>query len=154
VTLANAELSQLNSLGINCLRFIPSLGHMVWGARTMQGDNRSASEWKYLSVRRTALFIEESLHRGLRWVAFERNDETLWSAIRVSIESFMNELYRSGAFRGLSSRQAFFVKCDRETTTQSDIDRGRVNLVVGFAPHRPAEFVIVTIRKSAGTAAA
>jgi phage tail sheath protein FI len=147
VTLTSAELGLLNPLGINCLRSIPALGHMIWGARTMQGDNRRASEWKYLSVRRTALFIEQSLHRSLQWVVFEGNDETLWSAIRLSVGSFMSELYRSGAFRGESSDQAYFVKCDHETTTQADIERGRVKLYVGFAPLKPAEFVIIKIGK-------
>jgi len=152
VTLTNPEIGLLNRLGINSLRTVPTLGHMIWGARTMQGNVHRPSEWKYLSVRRIALFIEESLHRGLQWVAFERNDESLWSAIRESVGSFMSELYRSGAFRGDSQDQAFFVKCDRETMTSADITNGNVNISVGFAPLRPAEFVIIRIgRKTAAS---
>ncbi|MEE4279096.1 MAG: phage tail sheath subtilisin-like domain-containing protein [Halieaceae bacterium] len=154
VQLTNAENGQLNPLGINCLRAIPAAGRVIWGARTMQGDDRLASEWKYLPVRRTALFIEESLYRGLQWVVFEPNDEPLWAQIRLSVGSFMNGLFRKGAFQGISSDQAYFVKCDSETTTQADIDRGIVNISVGFAPLKPAEFVIIQLQQIAGETAA
>jgi phage tail sheath protein FI len=153
VPLTDAQNGQLNPLGINCLRSMPAAGRVIWGARTMQGDDRLASEWKYLPVRRTALFIEESLYRGLQWVVFEPNDEPLWAQIRLSVGSFMNGLFRKGAFQGISADQAYFVKCDSETTTQADIDRGIVNISVGFAPLKPAEFVIIQLQQIAGETA-
>jgi phage tail sheath protein FI len=153
VPLTDAQNGQLNPLGINCLRAMPAAGRVIWGARTMQGDDRLASEWKYLPVRRTALFIEESLYRGLQWVVFEPNDEPLWAQIRLSVGSFMNGLFRKGAFQGISADQAYFVKCDSETTTQADIDRGIVNISVGFAPLKPAEFVIIQLQQIAGETA-
>ena len=120
------------------------------GSRTLHGHNDRGSEWKYVPVRRTALFIEESLYRGTQWVVFEPNDEPLWAQIRLNVGSFMNTLFRQGAFQGASARQAYFVKCDSETTTQSDIDRGIVNILVGFAPLKPAEFVIIKLQQIAG----
>jgi phage tail sheath protein FI len=150
VKLNDAENGELNPLGINCLRTMPGAGHVVWGARTLDGSDRAASEWKYLSVRRVALFIEESLYRGTHWVVFEPNDEPLWSQIRLSIGGFMNNLFRQGAFQGKTSSEAYFVKCDRETTTQNDIDLGIVNIVVGFAPLKPAEFVVIKLQQIAG----
>ncbi|HEX9776236.1 MAG TPA: phage tail sheath subtilisin-like domain-containing protein [Actinomycetota bacterium] len=149
-TLTDLEIGQLNPLGVNCLRVIQGLGPVVWGARTLQGDDRFASEWKYLSVRRTALFIEESLFRGTQWVVFEPNDEPLWAQIRLNIGTFMHSLFRQGAFAGSSPRDAYLVKCDHETTTQDDVNRGVVNVVVGFAPLKPAEFVIIKIQQLAG----
>lgn len=119
---------------------------MVWGARTMKGSNILDSELKYLSVRRTLLFIEESLYRGLKWVVFEPNNESLWSSIRSNVNSFMNNLFRQGAFPAASSDKAYFVSCDNTTTTQSDINKGIVNVFVGFAPLKPAEFIIVKIQ--------
>jgi hypothetical protein len=154
VPLTNGENGQLNPLGLNCLRTLPPAGRVVWGARTLQGDDRLASEWKYLPVRRTALFIEESLYRGLQWVVFEPNDEPLWAQIRLNVGSFMNGLFRKGAFQGASASDAFFVKCDNETTTQGDIDRGIVNISVGFAPLKPAEFVVIQLQQIAGESAA
>ena len=154
VALTNAENGQLNPLGLNCLRSLPPAGRVVWGARTWQGDDRLASEWKYLPVRRTALFIEESLFRGLQWVVFEPNDEPLWAQIRLNVGSFMNQLFRKGAFQGASASDAFFVKCDDETTIQADIDRGIVNISVGFAPLKPAEFVVIQLQQIAGETAA
>ncbi|HEX6372424.1 MAG TPA: phage tail sheath subtilisin-like domain-containing protein [Longimicrobium sp.] len=150
VKLTDAENGELNPLGINCLRSFPAAGRVVWGARTLRGDDRLADEWKYLPVRRLALFIEESLYRGTQWVVFEPNDEPLWSQIRLNVGSFMHSLYRQGAFAGGSPRDAYFVKCDRETTTQADVDKGIVNVVVGFAPLKPAEFVIITLQQIAG----
>src|SRR5947199_8343385 len=103
-------------------------------------------------ARRLALFIEESLHRGLQWVLFERNDEPLWAQIRLSIGAFMENLFRQGAFQGSSPRDAYFVKCDAETTTQNDIDLGIVNILVGFAPLRPAEFVMIELQQKTADA--
>ena len=109
-----------------------------------------ASEWKYIPVRRLALHIENSLLRGLQWVVFEPNDEPLWSQIRLNIGAFMQNLFRQGAFQGKTPREAYFVKCDSETTTQNDINAGIVNIIVGFAPLKPAEFVIVKLQQMAG----
>jgi len=150
VQLTDGEQGRLNPLGINCLRTLPLLGSVVWGARTLRGADRLASEWKYVSVRRLALFLEESLFRGLRWVVFEPNDEPLWAQIRLNVGAFLHNLFRQGAFQGTSPREAYFVKCDAETTTQNDRDRGIVNVVVGFAPLKPAEFVILKIQQIAG----
>jgi hypothetical protein len=140
----------LNRLGVNCLRNFPIHGNVSWGARTLNGADAQASEYKYVPVRRTALFIAESLFQGLQWVVFEPNDAQLWSQIRLNVGAFMNTLFRQGAFQGGSAREAYFVKCDQETTTQNDIDRGIVNIVVGFAPLKPAEFVVVRIQQMAG----
>ena len=150
VPLTDSENGELNPLGINCLRAMPAAGRVVWGARTLQGDDRLASEWKYIPVRRTALFIEESLYRGTQWVVFEPNDEDLWAQIRLNLGAFMNNLFRQGAFQGTTPRDAYFVKCDKETTTQNDVNLGIVNIVVGFAPLKPAEFVIIKIQQMAG----
>ncbi|TYB39667.1 phage tail sheath family protein [Micromonospora sp. AP08] len=151
--LTDGQNGRLNPHGVNCLRQFPIAGRVVWGARSLVGADQLASEWKYLPVRRTALHIEESLFRGTQWVVFEPNDEPLWSQIRLSVGSFMNDLFRKGAFQGKAPREAYFVKCDRETTTQSDIDRGVVNIAVGFAPLKPAEFVVVSIQQLAGQVA-
>lgn len=140
----------LNKLGINALRTFPVYGRVSWGARTFEGADQKASEWKYVPVRRTALNIEESLFRGLKWAVFEQNDEGLWAQIRVAAGGFMHNLFRQGAFQGTSPRDAYFVKCDGETTTQNDIDLGIVNVLVGFAPLKPAEFVILKIQQIAG----
>jgi phage tail sheath protein FI len=150
VNLTDGENGELNPLGINCLRARPPAGVVVWGARTLQGDDRLASEWKYVPVRRIALFIEESLYRGTQWVVFEPNDEPLWAQIRLNLGAFMQNLFRQGAFQGKTPAEAYFVKCDKETTTQNDINLGIVNIVVGFAPLKPAEFVIVKIQQMAG----
>ena len=147
VRLTDGQNGLLNPRGVNCLRTFPAAGRVVWGARTLMGDDDLASQWAYLPVRRTALFIEESLYRGSQWVVFEPNDEKLWSQIRLSLGSFMHGLFRQGAFQGSTPQQAYFVKCDAETTTQADIDRGIVNIVVGFAPLKPAEFVVIQIQQ-------
>lgn len=148
--LTDAENGQLNPVGINALRRFPIYGRISWGARTLEGADVRASEWKYVPVRRFALFLEESLYRGLQWVVFEPNDEPLWSQIRLNVGAFMHDLFRKGAFQGTSPRDAYFVKCDSETTTQNDINSGIVNVVVGFAPLKPAEFVIIKIQQMAG----
>jgi Bacteriophage tail sheath protein len=150
VSLTNEENGQLNPLGVNCLRTMPAVGRVVWGSRTRKGNDQLASEWKYVPVRRTALFIEETLYRALQWVVFEPNDEPLWAQIRLNVGAFMNSLFRQGAFQGQSPREAYFVKCDKDTTTQNDIDRGIVNILVGFAPLKPAEFVVIKLQQIAG----
>jgi phage tail sheath protein FI len=150
VELNNADNDYLNQSGINCLRTMPNVGPVVWGARTLAGSDQHASEWKYLSVRRTALYIEESLERGLEWVVFEPNDEPLWARIRSQVDNFLFNLWRQGAFQGTTQKQAFFVKCGFDTTTQQDINDGVVNIMVGFAPLKPAEFVIIKIQQKAG----
>lgn len=150
VNLNDAENGELNPLGINCLRSFPVIGKIVWGSRTLRGADILADEYKYIPVRRLALFIEETLFRGTQWVVFEPNDEPLWAQIRLNVGAFMNTLFRQGAFQGTTPRQAYFVKCDSETTTQNDIDRGIVNIVVGFAPLKPAEFVIIKLQQIAG----
>mgnify|MGYP002619525483 CR=1 FL=1 len=149
-TMTDAQNGRLNPLGLNCLRSFPVSGHLVWGARTMAGADALASEWKYVPVRRLALFIEESLYRGTQWVVFEPNDEPLWAQIRLNLGAFMQNLFRQGAFQGSSPRDAYFVKCDGETTTQNDIDLGIVNILIGFAPLKPAEFVVIRIQQMAG----
>ncbi len=147
VQLTNGQNGILNPRGVNCLRSFPAAGRVVWGARTLMGDDDLANQWAYLPVRRTALYIEESLYRGSQWVVFEPNDEKLWSQIRLTLGAFMHGLFRQGAFQGIVPRDAYFVKCDAETTTQADIDRGIVNIVVGFAPLKPAEFVVIQIQQ-------
>lgn len=148
--LTDGENGTLNPLAVNCMRTFPASGHVVWGARTLAGDDKLGSEWKYVPVRRTALYIEESLFRGTQWVVFEPNDEPLWAQIRLNVGAFMHDLFRKGAFQGITPRDAYLVKCDNETTTQTDINNGIVNILVAFAPLKPAEFVIVQIQQLAG----
>ncbi len=150
VVLNDAENGLLNPTGINVLRAFPGSGRVVWGARTLRGADKLADEWKYVPVRRTALFIEESLYRGTQWVVFEPNDDPLWAQIRLNIGAFMHNLFRLGAFQGSTPKDAYFVKCDKETTTQNDINSGVVNIVVGFAPLKPAEFVVIKLQQIAG----
>jgi phage tail sheath protein FI len=152
--MTDGENGQLNPLGVNCVRNFPVYGNVTWGARTLAGADQLASEWKYVPVRRLALYLEESLYRGTQWVVFEPNDEPLWSQIRLNIGSFMNNLFKQGAFQGKTPKEAYFVKCDSETTTQYDIDRGIVNIVIGFAPLKPAEFVILKFQQIARESAA
>lgn len=148
--LTEQEVGALNPLGLNCLREMPLYGQVVWGTRTRMGADGMTSEWKYLPVRRLALHIEESLYRGTQWAVFEPNDEPLWAQLRLNVGAFMNSLFRQGAFQGRTSREAYFVKCDSETNTQGDINVGRVNIVVGFAPLKPAEFVVIKLQQIAG----
>ena len=150
VNLNDLENGQLNPLGINCLRSMGVNGRIVWGARTLRGADESADEYKYLPVRRLALFLEESLYRGTQWAVFEPNDEPLWAQVRLNVGAFMQGLFRQGAFQGATPRDAYFVKCDRQTTTQNDINLGILNVVVGFAPLKPAEFVVIQIQQMAG----
>jgi hypothetical protein len=148
--LTDGENGTLNPLGVNAIRQFPVFGNVAWGARTLRGADAMASEYKYVPVRRLALFIEESLFQGTKWVVFEPNDEPLWAQIRLNLGAFMNNLFRQGAFQGQTPREAYFVKCDKETTTQNDINLGIVNIIVGFAPLKPAEFVIIKIQQIAG----
>jgi hypothetical protein len=148
-SLSDLENGTLNPRAINALRVFPS-GIVSWGARTNQGDDNTPHDYKYIPIRRLALFIEESLYRGLKWVVFEPNDEPLYAQIRLNVGAFMNNLFRQGAFQGQKPRDAYFVKCDTETTTQNDRNLGIVNIWVGFAPLKPAEFVILYLQQMAG----
>lgn len=150
INLTDPENGALNQHAVNCLRTFPVYGTIVWGARTRRGDDAMADEYKYIPVRRMALYIEESLYRGLKWAVFEPNDEPLWAQIRLNVGAFMHNLFVQGAFQGTTPKAAYFVKCDSETTTQNDIDLGIVNVVVGFAPLKPAEFVVIKIQQIAG----
>lgn len=150
IKLTDGQNGQLNPLGVNCLRNFPVTGNVVWGARTLEGADRLGSEWKYFPVRRLALFIEESLYRGTQFAVFEPNDEPLWSQLRLNVGAFMANLFRQGAFQGSSPKDAYLVKCDKETTITNDINLGIVNILVGFAPLKPAEFVIIKIQQLAG----
>jgi phage tail sheath protein FI len=148
--LTDGEQGVLNREGVNCVRAFPGAGRVVWGARTLLGQDRSASEWKYVPVRRLASFLEQSLLRGTRWAVFQGNDEPLWSQLRLNIGAFLHQLFRQGAFAGRTPAEAYFVKCDADTTTQADIDAGIVNVLIGFAPVKPAEFVVIQIKQLAG----
>jgi phage tail sheath protein FI len=150
VNLTDLDNGGLNPRGVNVLRSFPVFGPICWGGRTLMGADLESSEWKYIPVRRTALFIEETLYENLKWVVFEPNDEPLWSQIRLNVGAFMHGLFRRGAFQGKTPTEAYFVKCDKDTTPQADIDNGIVNIVVGFAPLKPAEFVIIQIQQIAG----
>ena len=147
--LTDAENGELNPLGINCLREFRTYGDVVWGARTLAGSDNAGSQWMYVPIRRLALFLESSLYNGTQWVVFEPNDEPLWGQIRMNVGSFLQGLFLQGAFQGTSPDQAYFVKCDAENNPQSSIDQGIVNILVGFAPLYPAEFVIIQIQQIA-----
>ena len=149
VQLTDAENGVLNKKGVNCIRALPN-GIVNWGARTLDGDDDFGSEWKYIPIRRLALFLEESLYRGTRWVVFEPNDEPLWANIRLNVNAFMFSLFRQQAFQGSSPQEAYYVRCDKTTTTQDDRNKGIVNIEVGFAPLKPAEFVVIKIQQMAG----
>jgi phage tail sheath protein FI len=146
---SDGENGVMNPRAVNTLRIFPN-GIVSWGARTMDGDDDFGSEYKYVPIRRVALFIEESLYRGLKWVVFEPNDEPLWAQIRLNVGAFMQDLFRKGAFQGATPREAYFVKCDKDTTTQNDRNLGVVNIFVGFAPLKPAEFVVIYLQQIAG----
>ena len=136
----------LNSLGLNCLRTFPVQGVVCWGARTARGADALNDEYKYVPVRRLSLYIEDSIYRGTQWALFEPNAEPLWAKIRLSVGAFMNALFRQGALQGVRDSEAYFVKCDRSTMTQNDLDNGRLIIEIGVAPVRPAEFVIIRIQ--------
>ncbi|MFL6247264.1 MAG: phage tail sheath family protein [Thermoanaerobaculia bacterium] len=150
VLLSDLENGILNPRAVNCIRQFATFGTVVWGARTMAGDDNNPNDYKYVPIRRLANFIEESLFRGLKWVVFEPNDEPLWAQIRLNAGAFMQDLFRQGAFQGGSARDAYFVHCDKTTTTQNDINKGIVNIIVGFAPLKPAEFVVLKLTQIAG----
>jgi uncharacterized protein len=154
VKLTDNDSGDLNPLGINVLRSFPIYGNVVWGARTLAGADQLQSQWKYVNIRRLTDYIEESLFQSLKWVVFEPNEELTWSQIRLQVNSFLAGLFAGGAFAGATPDQAFFVHCDATTTTQTDIDNGIVNIVVGYAPAKPAEFVILQIEQIAGQTAA
>jgi phage tail sheath protein FI len=146
---SDGENGVMNPKAVNTIRVFPN-GIVNWGARTMDGDDGFASEYKYIPIRRLALFLEESLYRGLKWAVFEPNDEPLWAQIRLNVGAFMHTQFRQGAFQGATPREAYFVKCDASTTTQNDRNLGIVNIVVGFAPLKPAEFVVLYLQQIAG----
>lgn len=148
--LTDLENGTLNIQAINCLRQFHVYGDVVWGSRTLQGNDQAGSEWKYIPIRRMALYLESSLYDGTQWVVFEPNDETLWTQIRLNAGAFMQDQFLKGAFAGTTPQQAYFVKCDAENNPQSSIDQGIVNILVGFAPLYPAEFVIIQIQQMAG----
>jgi len=148
--LTDLENGNLNVQAINCLRQFRVYGNVVWGARTLQGNDQAGSQWKYIPIRRLALFIESSLYDGTQWVVFEPNDEALWGQIRLNVGAFLQGLFLQGAFQGSTPAQAYFVKCDSENNPQSSIDQGIVTILVGFAPLYPAEFVVIQIQQIAG----
>ena len=148
--MTDGQNGTLNQIGVNCLRNFKLYGNICWGARTTDGADALGSQWKYVPVRRTALYIEQSLLRGLQWVVFEPNADPLWASIRLNVGAFLHGEFIKGAFAGTSPKEGYFVKCDSTTTTQNDINLGIVNIVVGFAPLKPAEFVIITIEQMAG----
>ena len=150
VVLNDSQNGVLNKKGVNCIRALPNGSVVNWGARTLDGDDDTGSEWKYVPIRRFALFLEESLYRGTRWAVFEPNDEPLWANLRLNINAFMFSLFRQQAFQGSSPQEAYYVRCDRSTTTQDDRNKGIVNIEVGFAPLKPAEFVVIKIQQMAG----
>jgi hypothetical protein len=138
---SDTEQDQLNPISVNVIRVVPGSGFVVWGTRTIGSD----ASWRYIPVRRMAIFLRVSIYYGIQWAVFEPNDEPLWSALRLNIRSFMLTQFRAGAFQGGKPDDAFFVKCDSSTTTQQDIDNGVVNILVGFAPLKPAEFVVLKL---------
>lgn len=149
--ITDAEQDTLNPIGVNVIRVFPASGIVIWGARTVA--TQADPEYRYVPIRRTAIFIEQSIYNGIQWAVFEPNDEDLWASLRLNIGAFMMTLFRAGAFQGATPSQAFFVKADSQTTTQADIDAGVVNVMVGFAPLKPAEFVVIKISQKAGESA-
>jgi hypothetical protein len=146
--ITDAKQDFLNPIGMNVLRDFPAAGLVIWGSRTLA--TKSDPEYRYVPVRRTAIYLEQSIYNGIQWAVFEPNDEDLWASLRLNIGAFMMLLFRAGAFQGKTPKDAFFVKCDNETTSQADIDAGIVNILVGFAPLKPAEFVILKLTQIVG----
>ena len=144
--ITKGEQDILNPLGIDCIRAFPGRGIRVWGARTTASD----ALWKYINVRRLFLFLEESIGEGTQWVVFEPNDEKLWARVKQTITQFLTRVWKDGALMGTTPEEAFFVKCDRTTMTQDDIDNGRIIILIGVAPVKPAEFVIFRIAQWTG----
>ena len=145
LTISDRDNARFAALGVNALRSISGRGIVVWGARTAAGADGLGSEWKYVNVKRLSIFIDRSITRGLQWTVFEPNGESLWANVRATVENFLLELWRRGALMGSRPDQALFVHCDRTTMTQDDIDKGRLLVVIGIAPLKPAEFVIIRI---------
>jgi phage tail sheath protein FI len=145
VEVGEVAIAKLSAVGVNSIRSFPREGIRVWGSRTLQGGQQGTSEWKYVPVRRLGLFIEESLYRGIRWAVFEPNDEALWAKLRAQTGLFLDALFRAGALQGGTPDEAYFVRCGRDTMSQNDLDNGRLTLVIGIAPLKPAEFVEITI---------
>jgi uncharacterized protein len=147
-SLIDAEQDTLNPIGVNAIRSFPASGIVIWGARTLA--TQSNPEYRYVPVRRTAIYLEQSIYNGIQWSVFEPNDEDLWASLRLNINAFMLLQFRNGGFQGRTPNDAFFVKCDNQTTTQADIDAGIVNILVGFAPLKPAEFVVLKLTQQTG----
>jgi hypothetical protein len=145
--MTDTENGGLNPQAVNCLREFKVYGDVVWGARTLAGNDQAGSQWKYVPIRRLALFLESSLYDGTQWVVFEPNDATLWGQIRMNVGTFLQGLFLQGAFAGTTPAQAYFVKCDAENNPPSSVALGVVNILVGFAPLYPAEFVVIQIQQ-------
>jgi len=139
--LKKAQQDVLNPLGINCFRFVQGRGHRLWGARTISSD----PEWKYVNLRRYFAYLERSIEKHTQWVVFQNNSEPLWANVRRMVEDFLFNEWKSGHLMGTKPEKAYFVRCDRSTMTQNDLDSGRLVCLVGVAPVRPAEFVIFRI---------
>jgi hypothetical protein len=148
--LTDRQVGVLSAHAVNCIRHIAQFGDVIWGDRTLGGSDQAGSDWKYVSVRRLALYIESSLFNGTQWAVFEPNNAQLWAQLRSSVGAFMQTLFVQGAFQGATPAQAYFVRCDTENNPQSSIDQGVVNIQVGFAPLFPAEFVVIQIQQMAG----
>jgi uncharacterized protein len=148
--IGDADQDSLNPIGLNVIRRFPVYGIVTWGTRTLSAD----SAWRYIPVRRMAIFLRSSIYNGIQWAVFEGNDEPLWAELRLNIRAFMLTQFRGGAFQGSTPNDAFFVKCDSSTTTQQDIDAGIVNILVGFAPLKPAEFVVLKLSQKVNQPAA
>ena len=148
--LTDPQIGVLSAHAVNCIRHIAQFGDVVWGDRTLAGSDQAASDWKYVSVRRLALYIEQSLYDGTQWAVFEPNNAQLWAQLLSSVGAFMQTLFVQGAFQGTTPAQAYFVKCDASNNPPSSIDQGVVNILVGFAPVKPAEFIVIQIQQMAG----
>ena len=148
--LTDPQIGVLSANAVNCIRHIAQFGDVVWSDRTLAGSDQAASDWKYVSVRRVALYIEQSLYDGTRWAVFEPNNAQLWAQLRSSVGAFMQALFVQGAFQGATPAQTYFVRCDASNNPLSSIDQGVVNILVGFAPVKPAEFVLIQIQQMAG----
>ncbi|MBV8848424.1 MAG: phage tail sheath family protein, partial [Methylobacteriaceae bacterium] len=152
VAFPESDQARLHGVGVNCIRKSPDERVILFGARTLAGAHARQPEWQYIPVRRLALFLEQSIARETRWATFEPNNAALWAELRTRVGAFLLDLFNRGAFQGATPDKAFFVRCDLSTTTQSDIAAGIVNILVGFAPLKPAEFVILRIGQLAGGA--
>jgi hypothetical protein len=144
--LSEGACTRLYEEEINPIRAFPQKGIVVWGARTLADD----PEWRYVSVRRLAIYIEQSIRRGTEWAVFEPNEQALWDKVRTSVTAFLTVVWKDGGLAGSTRQEAFFVRCDNTTMTQADIDRGRLVILVGFAPLKPAEFTVIKIHHITG----